>query len=162
MLNRTSEVHINELPVEILWNVFQYCNEVTSGGDPDSGSAITLDSVQATNPIILSHVSKYWRSTALELRQLWSFIRVADDTPLEKTLEWLHRSRDSPLDILLFFHYDREKAQKVGNILLRYIGRWRQLHANVSPPALSLSFWDFVLGDGPNVSISLSKAPRLK
>ncbi|KAG8940886.1 hypothetical protein FRC03_005032 [Tulasnella sp. 419] len=161
MPNRTSRAHINELPLEVLWDIFQSCTDLTSGDNQPPGSGITFESVQVTSPVILSHVSRHWRSAALGLGSLWSFIRVTDVTPLEKTSEWLHRSRDCSLDIVVL-QRNRQPAKDVYELLLVHVGRWRELHASVHPQVFSLPFWNLLLRDGPEMGISETRTPRLK
>ena len=111
-----STCHINSLPVELLSEIFNICalsaNPVTERSDY---SPPVINSESILVPIVLSSVSRRWRSITLPQANLWSNICI---TP--ELLDWesdngirssklnssqvqtyISRSRNHPLNILI-------------------------------------------------------------
>ncbi|KAF8812063.1 hypothetical protein BYT27DRAFT_7208016 [Phlegmacium glaucopus] len=81
---------INRLPPEVVTNIFRYV----------IWSAVsTKHAVQWR--LWLTGVCVYWREIALKDPLLWSFIWVDDLPNFERSLTWLKRSSNAPLDILI-------------------------------------------------------------
>jgi len=79
---------INNLPPEVLTNIFRYV--IWSATSPDYGVRWRL---------WLTWVCRHWRAMALADPMLWNAIWFKDLPNLERSLTWLERSADAPLDI---------------------------------------------------------------
>jgi hypothetical protein len=79
---------INDLPPEILTDIFHYIIWVSEGP------------VQSANwHLWLTWVCRYWRQIALSDPTLWNAIWFRDIPNFERSLAYLERSADAPLDI---------------------------------------------------------------
>ena len=79
---------INDLPPEILTDIFQYIIWVSEGP------------VQSANwHLWLTWVCRHWRQVALSDPTLWNAIWFRDIPNFERSLAYLERSADAPLDI---------------------------------------------------------------
>lgn len=95
--NKTALVPINQLPVEVLAQIFttlaaeDECSEVTSISRPDyEAFGRELESAMS--------VCTHWRQIALEAKSLWSHVdHVTTGRPQTRDLLWLNRSQGSPL-----------------------------------------------------------------
>ncbi|TDL22537.1 hypothetical protein BD410DRAFT_748247 [Rickenella mellea] len=90
-------------------------------------------------PLLVSHVSSYWRRLALSTPALWTtvFMTDASISLISRTLTWLSRSRPYPLQIYLDFrdtnwNWDEGNHQfrwnhmeQVLRILMPHMSRWQ-------------------------------------
>jgi hypothetical protein len=83
---------------------------------------------------LCSHVCQYWRTTAINTCQLWSYLDFGEDLPLLPLLErselWITRSGDVPLiiDIDLTdieLAYGTLKSHAILELILPHAHRWR-------------------------------------
>lgn len=79
---------INHLPPEVLSNIFRYV--IWSAEGPDRGVRWRL---------WVTWVCRHWREIALSDPVLWNAIWFKDLPNFERSLAWLERSADAPLDI---------------------------------------------------------------
>jgi hypothetical protein len=79
---------INDLPPEILANIFRYI--VWSTAKPEVGVQYRL---------WLSAACRHWRNVALADSTLWNAIWFRDLPPYERSLTWFERAGDAPLDL---------------------------------------------------------------
>ena len=86
--------HVNSLPVEILGEIFTYAL-------PD-----VPQFARDTSPLVLTHVSRYWRRVATSTRALWASVNVTrkqgKNGDLGQLLQfWLENSGCHPLELRL-------------------------------------------------------------
>ncbi|KAG8927885.1 hypothetical protein FRC02_007637 [Tulasnella sp. 418] len=86
-----------------------------------------VQDVYASNPVLLTHVSRYWRDAAIGCRPLWSFISLFRDTPLEKIAVWLGRSGNCPLDVVIR-RIGMDSRVHISKLLIPHAHRWRSIH----------------------------------
>jgi hypothetical protein len=79
---------INELPTEILANIFRYV--VWSSPKPNVGVKLRL---------WITWVCRHWRRIAISDFTLWNAIWIRDLPPHEQSLTWFERAGTAPLDI---------------------------------------------------------------
>lgn len=79
---------INDLPPEVLTNIFRYV--IWSAVGPDNGTRWRL---------WVTWVCRHWREAALSDPVLWNAIWFRDLPNFERSFAWLERSADAPLDI---------------------------------------------------------------
>ncbi|KAG8944983.1 hypothetical protein FRC03_001839 [Tulasnella sp. 419] len=136
---------IKELPLELLRRIFLHCCEIISPKKhkPEGAWYKTgMDATYASNPIALTHVSRYWRDAAIGCRPIWSFISITQNTPLEKIGVWLERSGSCLLDVVI--HPIRENSSgHVADLLIPHTYRWRSIYMEEGqilsyPPFLKL------------------------
>lgn len=80
-------------------------------------------------PVVLSHVCRYWRETALATPTFWNNIVISGHQPnWEKHAAWIARSMDAPLHIAIvqsvFFPASLKKLRRVMQLILPHIDRW--------------------------------------
>ncbi|PBK90577.1 hypothetical protein ARMGADRAFT_1166906 [Armillaria gallica] len=132
---------VSSLPVEMLGEIFQLAVD----GDLGSAECDVLDVKHSPNWVI-SHVCRAWRSVALSMPNLWTFICIEDDSDLlmldgvpftdnRATLlrEYLARSSQHPLRITLSSSYD---IQKHLEILLPHFDRCTDVSFTIDQEAL--------------------------
>ncbi|OBZ79535.1 hypothetical protein A0H81_01226 [Grifola frondosa] len=79
---------IDELPVEILSNVFRYVVWSSEGAD------------QATrHRLYLTWVSRHWREVSIDDKTLWNSVWFRDKAPWTRSLAFLDRAGTAPLDL---------------------------------------------------------------
>jgi hypothetical protein len=79
---------VNDLPTEILANIFRYV--AWSSSKPDVGIKYRL---------WLTWVCRHWRSVAIADFTLWNAIWFRELPPYEQSLTWLERAGTAPLDL---------------------------------------------------------------
>ncbi|KAI0089752.1 hypothetical protein BDY19DRAFT_1056194 [Irpex rosettiformis] len=136
----------DQLPTEILAYIFKLGVEVFE--QPGDSSAET--SVRTERPEIyefpcvpldtsfqdsVSKVCSRWRHIALDMALLWNYVDFAEGPPYERSLMYIQRSKNAPLDILIHARYsETDGRRKRGNtlclehamgIILPHLHRWR-------------------------------------
>ncbi|EIW87025.1 hypothetical protein CONPUDRAFT_46237 [Coniophora puteana RWD-64-598 SS2] len=79
---------INELPIEILSNIFKF-----------AFSSLEHPHETVVSRLALTWVCRRWRHVMLEDMAVWSSIWIRDAPPHERSLAWLDRAGTAPLDI---------------------------------------------------------------
>ncbi|TFK27303.1 hypothetical protein FA15DRAFT_666593 [Coprinopsis marcescibilis] len=126
--------HLNQLPPEILGEIFLYYLQATEGAPTPTGR--TFGNVSAydgatTSPITLSHVCSYWRSLSLSTPTLWSTISVSLPTPHDIPIleTWLSRSMDLPLELLVAQGLGMGSViQQIVQMFIKEKHRWKRIH----------------------------------
>lgn len=113
MPSSTCPVPVNRLPYELLSSIFQVAIEDSE-----------------TNEITISHVSRWWRSIAINSPTLWTQIEV-NDSEASSTLAsvYLERSSQSPLDVK--YSRSHSSIQTFTDMILPHIDRWRSLSLEI-------------------------------
>ena len=122
---------INDLPPEILANIFHYIIWVSEGP------------VQSANwRLWLTWVCRHWRQIALSDPTLWNAIWFRDIPNFERSLAYLERSADAPLDIRINDSQARPlslaEMQNLFNQILKKISNLRIVF-------IVLQEWDLIL-----------------
>lgn len=126
--------HINELPVEILVKIFAhvlhsdcrepkdfFCHEIqrriSSGSSP-------------TTPLVMTHVSRFWREVVHSAPILWSTIKVL--CPLTTDVEYisflLGKTGNCPLNLSLEQYMTPDPASlAIANLFVSQAHRWRSV-----------------------------------
>ncbi|TDL21658.1 hypothetical protein BD410DRAFT_828903 [Rickenella mellea] len=105
-IRRRIVIHINKLPVELLAEIFLWCNPIGTFPRPSRHLA----------PILLGRVCRVWRSVSLSTPQLWAQIVInieyeeGNSRPQNSWNsrlfdEWLRRSGHCPLSFTIGRHY---------------------------------------------------------
>ncbi|KLO18186.1 hypothetical protein SCHPADRAFT_936448 [Schizopora paradoxa] len=106
------------LPDELLARIFEFVVD----GDPG-----LANSARTKAAVTLSHVSQYFRSTALSCAALWSYVSGSSDLDFL----CLSRSKDALLDVEMDVDYMNNPRKLVFERslvnILPYSGRWRSL-----------------------------------
>ncbi|KAK0209563.1 hypothetical protein IW262DRAFT_1498362 [Armillaria fumosa] len=136
-----SDSVVSFLPVEMLCEIFQ----LAADGDLDLAECDVLDIKHSPNWVI-SHVCRAWRSVALSMPNLWTYVCIEDDSDLlmlddvpftdnRATLlqEYLARSGQYSLRVTLSSSYD---IQKHLEILLPHFDRCTDLRFTIDNEAL--------------------------
>ncbi|KAF8891378.1 hypothetical protein BD779DRAFT_200589 [Infundibulicybe gibba] len=88
--------------------------------------------------VLISHVCQHWRNLALALPELWSNITLPCSNPkgLERSLTYLKRTSQYPLDLLLDFRArggsHGEPEEIIWLTVLDHATRWRSLTVRLS------------------------------
>ncbi|KAG8957084.1 hypothetical protein FRC03_010560 [Tulasnella sp. 419] len=129
-----SHLPIDKLALELLWKIFDYYCEPIVSQSPASNKWHNEDfqAPYARSPIILTHVSSYWRDAAMKLSSLWRFIRVTKNPSFAKISVWLERSGNVPIDIVLDGVLDGSIMQ-VYRLLMPHSHRWRSFYMENHP-----------------------------
>ena len=122
---------INDLPPEVLTNIFRYV--VWSAVGPDYSVRWRL---------WLTWVCRHWRIVALSDPMLWNAIWFRDLPNFERSFTWLERSAEAPLDIRINDTKEKPIPLMAMQILLK-----RLLHkiSNIRIFILTLQEWDPIL-----------------
>ncbi|KAG8957086.1 hypothetical protein FRC03_010562 [Tulasnella sp. 419] len=120
---------IDELPLELLHEIFIFYCRVPPSPSPiiQYSGGTRVD--EEWGPLTLSHVSGRWRDIARQLRPIWSFIRIMDNTPLAKTSLWVRLSVNHPLDIAIHLNHNLDMPRAY-RLLVSHANRWRQFRIN--------------------------------
>ncbi|KAF5385092.1 hypothetical protein D9615_001274 [Tricholomella constricta] len=84
----TRTFRMNELPNEIITNIFRYV--VWSVPDPKAGTLWRL---------WLTWTCRRWRTIALDDHTVWNAVWFRDHWPFDRSWAWFERARSAPLDI---------------------------------------------------------------
>ncbi|KAF5327888.1 hypothetical protein D9619_004850 [Psilocybe cf. subviscida] len=142
---RSTESHISLLPPEILAQIFTYC--IPQERFPHISNTAA--------PVLLTHVSPYWRALALSLPELWSSVHIAyrnvvEDIPAIESL--LARSGDRPLALSIAIDFAEQPQEEILAVLQGHSKRWKNVRFDfghlLCPPVYSL---DQALGNVPQL-----------
>lgn len=130
---------VSTLPPEVLQDIFlsqQASNLVTH-------SCVMSRSCRPFCWLVVAHVSRQWRATALACPPLWSRFIISTDP--NWTAELLRRSHNAPLSVMLRLSAERMDAQLHSfAMVLRHLSRIedlhisRQGHFSLSPSVVSM------------------------
>ncbi|KAI0089761.1 hypothetical protein BDY19DRAFT_940694 [Irpex rosettiformis] len=85
----------------------------------------------------VSKVCRRWRYVALNMASLWNYVDFAEGMPYKRSLMYIERSKNAPLDILIHARHnntdDRDGKRKINifclkramDIILPHLHRWR-------------------------------------
>ncbi|KAJ6622876.1 hypothetical protein B0H10DRAFT_862807 [Mycena sp. CBHHK59/15] len=130
-----AQTQLISLPTEILGDIFLH-------SIPELGDG---DGPRAHFPWILSHVCRYWRTTALSFQKLWSFLDVEQtqeneegESPTPSLMEtYLARSGEHPLSFRLVYSPETIHGHPFLETLCRHSRRWKDVQF-VSLPLFAL------------------------
>lgn len=105
-------------PPEILAQIFYYCIPSEQFPIPSLNEA----------PLLLTRISSYWRTLAINIPDLWSAFHInykdpAEDIPAANL--WLARSTNRPLSISLAIDFGEKSQQAILDALCRHSNRWK-------------------------------------
>ena len=134
---RTSHSTISLLiPPEILAQIFFHCIPCEQYPIPSHNEA----------PLLLTRISSYWRTLAINTPDLWSAFHINYKDPAEDipaTNLWLNRSTNRPLSISLAIDFGEQSQQAILDALCRHSNRWRHVRFDFRhlycPPMYSLN-----------------------
>ena len=162
------------IPPEILTQIFLYCIPSEQFPIPSINEA----------PLLLTRISSYWRTLAINTPDLWSAFHINYKDPAEDipaTNLWLNRSTNRPLSLSLAIDFGEQSQQAILDSLCRHSNRWKHVRFDFRhlycPPMYSLdiaedsipqlSTFEFHARDISSTNLSpiirlLKKAPRLR
>ncbi|KAH7905002.1 hypothetical protein BJ138DRAFT_837890 [Hygrophoropsis aurantiaca] len=129
---RRSSSPVDFLPNELLSAIFT----LATHGSHDFNHTVSF-------PITLSHVCRHWRDVSAATSSLWTAILLTHpgkQSQLSRTVHWLGRSRNRPLQIRLDFRdpswnwdemshsFGWKNMENVMRLLLPHVSRWESLH----------------------------------
>ncbi|KAJ7251334.1 hypothetical protein C8J57DRAFT_672813 [Mycena rebaudengoi] len=117
--------NISSIPPELLATMIKLAQESSRSEDEDSDGGINQLPVE----VAASHVSVYWRNVALSSRLLWCHIDVRPGESLGKLREYLARSGQCLLTVLLDLTRrpsEPNLAAKL-DLLFLHLSRWRRV-----------------------------------
>ena len=123
------------IPPEILTQVFFHCLPSEQFPIPCHNKA----------PLLLTRVSSYWRTLAINTPDLWSAFHINYKDPAEDipaTNLWLKRSTNRPLSLSLAIDFGEKCQQAILDALCRHSNRWKHVRFDFRhlycPPMYSL------------------------
>ncbi|KAF8875012.1 hypothetical protein CPB84DRAFT_1966857 [Gymnopilus junonius] len=131
----SNRMHINELPVELLSEVFDDATD-KNYLTPNQLTPFLFSFRRKFAPLNLIHVCQHWRMVAFSTPTLWTSLNVAQHKPSKSSVlamaYWLQCSRNAPLHFLISSwndasdpSFDRQYARKMLRILSIHLSRWR-------------------------------------
>ena len=123
------------IPPEILSQIFLYCIPSEQFPIPSHNEA----------PLLLTRISSYWRTLAINTPDLWSAFHINYKDPAEDipaTNLWLKRSTNRPLSLSLAIDFGEQSQQAILDALCRHSSRWKHVRFDFRhlycPPMYSL------------------------
>ena len=123
------------IPPEILSQIFFHCLPSEQFPIPCHNAA----------PLLLTRVSSYWRTLAINTPDLWSAFHINYKDPAEDipaTNLWLKRSTNRPLSLSLAIDFGEQSQQAILDALCRHSNRWKHVRFDFRhlycPPMYSL------------------------
>ena len=123
------------IPPEILTQIFFYCIPSDQFPIPSHNEA----------PLLLTRISSYWRTLAINTPDLWSAFHINYKDPAEDipaTNLWLKRSTNRPLSLSLAIDFGEQSQQAILDALCRHSNRWKHVRFDFRhlycPPMYSL------------------------
>lgn len=137
LLHRLSDGHaippINQLPVEILGEIFGQCLLDFPPLHMRSCHR-SLSPSPYTDPLVLGQVCRYWRGVTLATPALWSTICIIrpKQQHVQKVAVWLERSRGCGLSLKLIQPatpglHDHSVTDEILSLLITQVHRWREI-----------------------------------
>ena len=108
------------IPPEILTQIFLYCIPSEQFPIPNHNEA----------PLLLTRISSYWRTLAVNTPDLWSAFHINYKDPVEDipaTNLWLKRSTNRPLSLSLAIDFGEQSQQAILDALCRHSNRWKHV-----------------------------------
>ncbi|PPQ67505.1 hypothetical protein CVT25_006047 [Psilocybe cyanescens] len=169
-----SPSHICFLPPEILAGIFAYCIPTEQFPIPSRTEA----------PLLLTHISSFWRSVAISTPDLWTSFHINYKDPTEDISLaniWLSRSLNKSLSLSIAVDFGEQPQQAIVDALCRHSKRWKHVRFDfrhlLCPPMYSLDLaqgnvpelttFEFHARDISNTNVSpitrlLSSAPKVR
>lgn len=123
------------IPPEILTQIFFHCLPSEQFPIPSHNEA----------PLLLTRISSYWRTLAINTPDLWSALHINYKDPAEDipaTNLWLKRSTNRPLSLSLAIDFGEQSQQAILDALCRHSNRWKHVRFDFRhlycPPMYSL------------------------
>ena len=123
------------IPPEILTQIFFHCIPSEQFPIPSHNEA----------PLLLTRISSYWRTLAINTPDLWSAFHINYKDPAEDipaTNLWLKRSTNRPLSLSLAIDFGEQSQQAILDALCRHSNRWKHVRFDFRhlycPPMYSL------------------------
>ncbi|KZT65811.1 hypothetical protein DAEQUDRAFT_730987 [Daedalea quercina L-15889] len=145
-LIRPEKMTIDHLPDEILEYIFVLAGEPSCSANTDAAQTALR---MRTRPVelVVTVVTKRWRTIALGYSRLWGNIRLSSSTSPEMLQLYLDRSGSHALDVEITFTMQKgvplaSRPIREGvlrtlvNVVLQELPRWRQLHISTPFPDL--------------------------
>ncbi|KAK7005737.1 methyltransferase, partial [Favolaschia claudopus] len=132
------------MPRDVWEEIFFHCLPP----HPDTPSSNRQSPVPSTAPIVLLQVCKAWRKVALSFPNLWTSLSVVVRDgqafpPLDVASDWLRRSGELPLELVLCQTNESEGNQEVADevlaLYMRYLPRWRDVRLDIANPTYGRS-----------------------
>ncbi|KAF7361673.1 hypothetical protein MVEN_00510800 [Mycena venus] len=131
------------MPRDIWEEIFLHC--LSASSDP---GCVRKSRVSTTVPLFLLQVCSAWRTVALSLPDLWTSLSVVVHDgqafpPLDVASDWLRRSGDLPLELVLCQTNESDGNQELADDILalymRYLPRWRDVRLDIANPTYGRS-----------------------
>ena len=130
----TTTISMN-VPPEVLAQIFFHCIPFEQYPIPSHNQA----------PLLLTRISSYWRTLAINTPDLWSAFHINYNDPAEDipaTNLWLARSTNRPLSLSLAIDFGEQSQQGIIDAFCRHSYRWKHLRFDfrhlICPPMYSL------------------------
>ncbi|ETW81607.1 hypothetical protein HETIRDRAFT_475042 [Heterobasidion irregulare TC 32-1] len=150
-----SLIHI--LPVELLTRIF--CLGYEHVVDPDRPFKRRPREHGTNFEVLVSHVCHHWRTIALQTPSLWTSIRMRKPVHLERSQQFILRSRSRPLDIFIDtvslpdhvpgHTLSRTEFHPAFDVVDPHSARWRSLILKVSDLVCKAGARDRLHATGP-------------
>lgn len=122
---------INDLPHEILTNIFRY----VAWSAPDRAAGVKWR-------LWLTWTCKHWRTITLNDPTLWSAIWFRDSPPFDRSFAWFDRAGSAPLDLRIGDHENHQFSDgEIGPLLDRLFTKASTIRMFIA----TLKEWDPVL-----------------
>ncbi|KAG8963740.1 hypothetical protein FRC05_004533, partial [Tulasnella sp. 425] len=133
--------HIGDLPYDVLHVIFVLCWKAQN---EEEGTHF---------PTIASHVCQTWRRYALATPTFWTVLEFRERRPpIGKYQNWLERSKDCPLDIVIhstpFRRASVKHAKEIMRLTVPHIRRWRAISVHGLPDKILRLIFDRITQDG--------------
>ncbi|PPQ95592.1 hypothetical protein CVT26_008619 [Gymnopilus dilepis] len=139
-------MHINDLPVEILGEIFE---AATLKGylTPNKFVLLVFALRPGFAPFNLIHVCRLWRDVAFSLLSLWTHLNGVQHEPLQPRIPamtyWLECSQDAALHFRLSAWedsrgtpFDAQHSRRMLRVFSKHVHRWRSLSIDVGDDLL--------------------------
>ncbi|KAJ7902088.1 hypothetical protein B0H14DRAFT_3724500 [Mycena olivaceomarginata] len=129
------------MPRDIWEEIFLHC--IPAPSDRDAPGYPRQSTTPTTAPLFLLQVCRAWRKVALSLPDLWTSLSVVVRDgqafpPLDVASDWLKRSGDLPLELVLCQTNESDGNQELADDMLAlymcYLPRWREVRLDIANP----------------------------
>ncbi|VDC02417.1 unnamed protein product [Peniophora sp. CBMAI 1063] len=99
----TDSTPVHTLPAELLADIFQLGQDAHAELHEEIHADVDEDDEDEFMPfeILASHVCKRWRDVALGTPSLWVYVDFGEGPPFERSIAYLERSREAPLEVVI-------------------------------------------------------------